>query len=156
MNRITILTQATFTIDYSISELKSGKTAYSSQVRESYLSDFFDNYIVQKHYTDFAGRYLIITAPIYESTLSNFANYKRNIGFEVNVVNTNTTGVIASGIKSYIQTQYNNESTRPDFVLLVGDHEDIPASGGNPSGEEKNDHNNGLALCKTCWGRFFC
>ena len=139
LNRITILTQATFTISYSISELKSDQSVYSSPVRESYLSSFFENYISQKSYSDFAGRYLIITAPDYESTLANFANYKRNIGFEVNVVNTNTTGSSANNITSYIQAQYNNTATRPDFVLLVGDHADIPASGGNPSGEEKND-----------------
>ena len=78
----------------------------------------------------------MITAPAYENTLTYFANYKRNIGYEVNVVNTTTTGTTVESVKSYIQSQYNNLSTRPDFVLLVGDHADIPASGGNASGDD--------------------
>jgi hypothetical protein len=82
--------------------------------------------------------YLMITAPEYESTLTYFANYKRNIGFEVRVVTTNTTGKTAASIKKYIQNQYNNKSTRPTYLLLVGDVDKIPAFEGNASGTDKN------------------
>ncbi|MDX9848715.1 MAG: C25 family cysteine peptidase, partial [Tenuifilaceae bacterium] len=118
---------------------KEGGISYTSRARENYLLNFFDNYNETKSESDFEGRYLIITAPTYENSLTNFANYKRNIGFEVNLASTNTTGTSASDIKTYLQNQYNSATTRPDFVLLVGDHEDIPASGGNSSGGDKND-----------------
>jgi hypothetical protein len=87
----------------------------------------------------FPARYLIITAPEFESTLEPFVQHKQNIGFEVLVVNTKTTGKTNISIKNYIQNLYDDISTRPKFVLLVGDVEHIPAYQGNPSGKVKND-----------------
>jgi hypothetical protein len=135
-NQLEVLKNATFTITYSINE-ESDKNHYS-KVKNSYLSKFFKNYYTGNNFPageDFDGRYLMITAPHFESTLTYFANYKRNIGYEVDVVNTNTTGTSASNIKNYIKNRYKNSSTRPDFVLLVGDHEDIPASEGDIKGD---------------------
>jgi hypothetical protein len=85
------------------------------------------------------GRYLMITHSGFENTLTYFANYKRNIGFEVQVVNTNATGKTPSSIKRYIQNQYNNLETRPIYVLLVGDVGSIPAFEGNASGNVKSE-----------------
>jgi hypothetical protein len=133
LNRIVVLKQATFTITYSTSQQRSIKSEYTSNVKESYLSNVFENYEATQVRSDLGGRYLIITAPGYENTITYFANYKRNIGYEVNAVTTNTTGTGSSSIKSYIQAQYDNTATRPDFVLLVGDHDAIPASGGSIS-----------------------
>jgi hypothetical protein len=129
------LKQATFTITYSIlKQSSSSMSDYTSKIKESYLSHFFENYESYKNLkagSDFNGRYLIIATSDYESTITYFANYKRNIGYEVQVVNTDIIGTSNSDIKNYIQAQYNNISTRPDFVLLVGDHTDIPVSGGS-------------------------
>jgi len=71
------------------------------------------------------GRYLMITPPEFDSVLSYFAHYKRDIGFDVRVVTTDITGKTASSIKNYIQNQYNNVATRPVYVLLVGDTDKI-------------------------------
>jgi hypothetical protein len=76
------------------------------------------------------GRFLIITPSRFQNDLTYFANYKRNIGYTVDIVNTNTTGTSSSSIISYLHTRYNNSATRPDYVLLVGDVNDIPASDG--------------------------
>jgi len=85
------------------------------------------------------GRYLMITPPEWDSVLTYFANYKREIGFDVQVVTTNTTGNTVTSIKDYIQKQYDIISTRPVFVLLVGDTDKIPAYEGDASGKvEKN------------------
>ena len=83
-------------------------------------------------------RYLMITAPTYDSVLTVFADYKRSIGFEVQVVNTNITGKKRAEIKKYIQSQYDNLATRPKYVLLVGDADTIPPFEGNPSGMDKH------------------
>ena len=133
--RIEVLKQGKFTITFSNATSAQKQIDYTSSIKETYLSNFFENYSGggEKSGSDFSGRYLIITAPGYESTITYFANYKRNIGYSVNVVTTNTTGTSNSSIKNYIQTQYNNTSTRPDFVLLVGDQNHIPASGGSIS-----------------------
>ncbi|MBN1118825.1 MAG: hypothetical protein JXA77_16570 [Bacteroidales bacterium] len=88
----------------------------------------YSNYPTPSYITK--GKFLIITPSDFESAIGSFANYKRNIGYDVTVVNTNVTGKTATAIKAYLQTQYDNTSTRPEFVLLIGDHNYIPASGG--------------------------
>lgn len=157
LDKITVTEEATFTISYTTTSKKSAPIAYSSPVKESYLSNFFQNYSSSKlkSGSDFSGRYLMITPPLHESTLTYFANYKRNIGYEVIVANTNTTGTSASAIKDYIETQYNNSSTRPDFVLLVGDHGSIPASGGNSSGTDIDDPITDLNYARLAGDDFF-
>lgn len=129
INKLTVLKSGTFTITYST--LKSTTVnEYTSNSREEYLSQLFCNYSRTKSGAVHIGRYLIITPQAYENTLTYFANYKRNIGYAVTVVNTLTTGTTNTDIKNYIQNSYNNAGTRPDFVLLVGDINHIPASGG--------------------------
>jgi len=111
-----------------------------SYILESFFETIFVNdisYYPDKSYVK--GNYLMITAPEYESNLTYFANYKRNIGFNVTVVNTNITGTTKENIKNYIQTRYNNVSTRPVFVLLVGDTDKIPCWEGEHSKKPKTD-----------------
>ncbi|MDZ4182558.1 MAG: C25 family cysteine peptidase, partial [Candidatus Cloacimonadaceae bacterium] len=59
--------------------------------------------------------------PIFQNQLSNFALWKRQKGAEVQVVSTAVTGSANSDIKTYLQAQYDNPQTRPDFVILIGD-----------------------------------
>ncbi len=61
------------------------------------------------------------TDPLFLQKLNEFVTWKRQKGFEVNVVNTQTAGTYNTAIKNYIQSQYNNEDTRPDFIILLGD-----------------------------------
>ncbi|MFA5405438.1 MAG: C25 family cysteine peptidase, partial [Ignavibacteria bacterium] len=72
------------------------------------------------------NRYLIITAPEFESGLTPLVNEKTGLGYIVTVVNTGVTGTTNTAIKAYIQNLYNNVSTRPEFVLLIGDVDKIP------------------------------
>ena len=152
-NKVIVLKQATFTLSYQLNGSQPippiGSTV--SETRENYLSNFFNNssitnssnIIYRSSVLNTAevvkGRYLMITHPSFQTTLQSFADYKRNLGFEVTVVSTSTTGNTVETIKSYIQNRYDNPETRPDYLLLVGDHEHIPASDGNSSGEEINN-----------------
>lgn len=62
------------------------------------------------------------TDQIFQTKLAEFVAWKRQKGFEVNTVSTSQTGGTSNtAIKNYIQNQYNNQSTRPDFVILLGD-----------------------------------
>lgn len=131
--------QSTYTLSFSIDSSKGTGSTYESSVKDEYLSYFFENYSSAKSGTDFNGRYLIISDPSYESALEYFVNYKENLGYDVNMVTTATTGYTSTDIKTYLESRYNNSDTRPDYVLLVGDHGDIPASDGNPTGIDKND-----------------
>lgn len=130
-NKLTVLKSGTFTITYSTALKFSRVNEYTSISREEYLRKVFCNYSVSsKNGSVYVGRYLIITPPRFENSLTYFANYKRNLGYTVTIANTLTTGTSATDIKNYLQNLYNNANTRPDFVLLVGDIVDIPASGG--------------------------
>jgi len=70
-------------------------------------------------------RYLIIygnnTDQTFLNKLDEYAFWKRQKGADVNVVSTSVAGTSNSAIKTYIQNQYNNVNTRPDFVILIGD-----------------------------------
>ena len=134
---ITVLNNAIFAISYTTDGRAS--EGYYSETKESYLNSLFKNYEIDNSKVIAQEIYLMITPPEYESTLTYFANYKRNIGYDVKVVTTTTTGITSSSIKNYIKTQYNSTSTRPTFVLLVGDVDKIPAYEGNASGNSKNN-----------------
>ena len=134
---LTVLNNAVFSISYNLTETR--KEIYHSIAKDNYLNSLFKNYnIEESNKVSNKGRYLMITPLEYESTLTYFANYKRNIGFDVTVVTTNTIGTSVTSIKNYIQNRYNNTSTRPDYVLLVGDVDKIPAYEGDPAGDEED------------------
>lgn len=90
------------------------------------------------------GRYLIITAPAYESGLTQLVNEKTGLGYTVSVVNTTVTGTTNTAILAYIQNLYNNISTRPEFILLVGDVDVIPDWIGIGAGTPHTDLNYSL------------
>jgi len=72
------------------------------------------------------GGYLIITPPSLENSfwLQSFVLWKRQRGYPVTVVNTNTTGSSATAITSYITNNvYNVWPVPPDYLLLVGDED---------------------------------
>lgn len=141
-NYIDVMNSCNITITYGGSSAVNleNTTLSSNTVRSTQIQKTFINYnsILNSNLAlPQRGRYLIITDPSYESTITYFANYKRNIGYDVRVINTNITGTTPSNIKAYLQTAYNDELTRPDFVLLVGDVNQIPPS----SGECDNGNN---------------
>lgn len=135
LDLLTVLDSAKIQISYStIGQIKDN---YHSDVKNDYLGIFFKNYTKQN--TASKGRFLIIVPPLFINTITYFANYKRNIGYSVDVVSTNTIGNTANSIKNYIQQRYNSVLTRPDFILLVGDVNKIPAYEGNTSGDDINN-----------------
>jgi subtilisin-like proprotein convertase family protein len=87
------------------------------------------------------NNYLIITPPEYEGGMQPFLTHKQNMGYNVLMVNTGTTGTTNAAILSYIQQRYNNMSTRPEFILLVGDMDRIPEWTGIGSDNPHTDLN---------------
>ena len=72
------------------------------------------------------GSMLIITDNNYEDEMASFVEWKNQSGIKTEMVNTGVTGTTDTEIKDYIEDYY---SSNPDllFVLLVGDHNKIPA-----------------------------
>ncbi len=110
------------------------------------MDGFFDVNFLNYEFKNAKGtnNYLIITAPDYESGLSTFVTHKQGLGYNVTVVNTGVTGTTNTAIKAYIQNLYNNISTRPEFILMVGDIDKIPDFIGTGTGTPHTDWNYGL------------
>lgn len=131
--KIKVLRSANIYISYTIDSmaLDERNDSLCNPVVEDYLERLFINYEASRSTRYYPLNYLIITAPEFESTIGYFANYKRNLGYDVSVVTTNTTGTNSDDIKDFLENQYNSLITRPTYVLLVGDADKIPVSWGN-------------------------
>lgn len=131
-NRLRFLSSADFEITYVSSSNEPVLKDFSTIFEDNYLNSFFENYESSnlKSQNLFNGNYLMITSSLYKETLTPFANYKRNLGYNVSIITTEEIGNTSQAIKRFLQMQYHERETRPDFVLLVGDVDVIPASGG--------------------------
>jgi hypothetical protein len=104
-----------------------------------FLSKVFVNY----EWSDprLTSKYLIITDPSFETGMQQFVTHKVSKGFQVDMFNTTVTGTTTTAIKNFIQTRYNEPSTKPEYVLLVGDVAQIPAWTGTGEGSPRTDVN---------------
>ncbi|MGD9128355.1 MAG: C25 family cysteine peptidase, partial [Planctomycetia bacterium] len=71
--------------------------------------------------------YLIITADAYYDEILPLAEWKEIKGYNTYVATMSEVGTTEQDVYNYIKAAYDADSDRPDFVLLVGDHEDVPA-----------------------------
>jgi len=81
------------------------------------------------------GSYLIVFAPAFSGPAADMAQWKTLKGFTVRSVSTSETGASTDGIKDYIQNAYDTWDNPPEYILLVGDVDEIPTFNfhGNPS-----------------------
>ncbi len=70
---------------------------------------------------------LVIANRMFESTIQDWVNWKTEKGFYVDVNYTDEIGTTAAAIQSFIQQKYNE--TAPTFVMIMGDKDQVPASG---------------------------
>jgi len=135
-NKLTITNTAAFEIKVD-NNIES--TNLKSNAFNEYLKKILINY--QPDASLQSMRYLIITAPTFESGLESFVTHKSANGYTVDLFNTTTTGTTTTAIKSFIQARYDNAATRPEFVLLVGDVQHIPSWIGSGEGNPNTDLN---------------
>ena len=77
-------------------------------------------------------RYLIVSHPMFRGYLDEFADWKRNTGYLVDIAYTDQpeVGATANSIKAFIKRQYSDATSEipaPAFLLLVGDTAQLPA-----------------------------
>lgn len=89
-------------------------------------------------------RYLIVAHSMFRGQLDNFITWKQRKGIRTDIVYTDDPGVgtTTSAISAYIHSQYTNATDAdpaPTYVLLVGDHEQIPAYTGTASSDHITD-----------------
>ncbi len=61
------------------------------------------------------------TDPAFISALNDFAFWKKQKGAEVQLLSTAETGSSNTSIKAFLQNLYNDITTRPDYIVLIGD-----------------------------------
>ncbi len=88
-------------------------------------------------------KFVIISDPMFEATLEPFIQWKKKQGFNTLVYFTNNpqVGNTNTSIKNFLQSLYQagtSQDPAPSFVMLVGDHEQIPAFSGS-SGSHVSD-----------------
>src|SRR3989338_2516436 len=119
-----------------INETKVSKT---DKVLGSAQQRFFINTAndVQKYTAiDEEGELLIITDESFSADILPLANWKNQKGIKTTTVTTTVTGTTDTDIKAYIQNFY---ASNPDlvYVLLVGDHAEVPSHTYGESGGEE-------------------
>lgn len=85
--------------------------------------------------------YLVIAAPALAqgSGLGDLLSLRSSQGFDVTLVDTNTTGPGAQDIKAFIQNAFYFWTVPPQYLLLVGDTNAIPAWTGQGQGNPPTD-----------------
>ena len=125
--------------------IKSGKitlhfvpfTGGYSNSGAGYYSTYYDNLYSAMilNYEASRDELIPITKPVllviypsttnadYLTSLDTFVTWKKQKGYTVNIASTASAqaGSTTTTIKAYIQSQYNNLSTRPDVVVFMGD-----------------------------------
>lgn len=85
--------------------------------------------------------YLIVADRMFESALAPFVAWKASRGFRVTTAFTDVIGRSPERIQSYVRARYEHptaDAPAPSFLLLVGDHEQVPAFAGK-TGEHITD-----------------
>ncbi len=74
------------------------------------------------------AEYLIITTQAMSSAAQTLAHWKNRCGIDTEVRTTDETGSTASAIRSYVQNAYDTWSPAPEYLLIIGDAEDVPTN----------------------------
>lgn len=95
-----------------------------------YRRTILNHQLLPRSYAPLQGegaRYIIITHDNYYDAILPLAEWKNKKGMKTEVAKLSEIGSSASEIKAYIQNAYDNWDIPPEYVLLVGDTEYLPA-----------------------------
>ena len=89
-------------------------------------------------------RYLIVAHSSFRGQLDSFVQWKRRKGYLTDIVYTDSAavGTTTTSISSFVQSQYTNATASnpaPTFLLIVGDHEQVPAFNGTTATDHITD-----------------
>jgi len=129
--------------DWALTE-QTYKGTYSPYYDMAYapLMNIDDLYDDHPDLLTFPVHMLIIADPMFEETLQPFIEWKTKSGFYLTVAYTDEIGSSIGEIQTWIEDQYNEglaNGHAPDFVLFVGDVQQVPASATGSSSDEKTD-----------------
>ncbi len=133
-----VYTRLSVAIDASGTDLTNSlpvaKTSYASEFAGIYQNMFLN--FNEAKYPDLgeAGRILAVKHSMFDTSMQPWVDWKRQNGYQVDVIDVTAAGPTATQIKTYIQTQYDlNDGLM--FVQIFGDAPQVPSlsSGGGGS-----------------------
>ncbi len=71
------------------------------------------------------GSYLIITSPGLVGSVEPMYQWKQEMGYQVSIVTTDVAGTRNDEIQAYIRTVYDEADVPPQYLLIVGDVEQV-------------------------------
>ncbi|MBN1909239.1 MAG: hypothetical protein JW818_05840 [Pirellulales bacterium] len=74
-----------------------------------------------------AADYIIITADAFYEEVLPLAQWKHKMGFKTYVAKMSEVGTTQTDIYNFLRSAYLADTNRPEYVLLVGDHENVPS-----------------------------
>jgi PKD repeat protein len=97
----------------------------------------FLNYSLQEYtpLPDNIGNYLIVSYSSFMDEMADFVTWKESIGYSVDLVDYSTIGS-SSALKTYVANYYNSNGLT--FLLLVGDHAQVPTSSTSAGDSDNN------------------
>jgi PKD repeat protein len=72
-----------------------------------------------------ARDYIIVTTNVYYDVAEKLAAWKQQLGYKVDIVTQ--AAWTTQEVESAIKTRYQNWTPKPDYFLIIGDQQDVPA-----------------------------
>ncbi len=142
-----VITKLTVRLNYSsepsINELDRSQRKLSRSFEALYEGSILNYSLIRDEDPEYQTRSILVIHPnVTEVTeqVTSFANWKRQKGFKITTASTSQTGTSNSSVKSYIQSMYDDEEDRPEYVVIVGD---VSGSIGIPTWIENYSYYNG-------------
>lgn len=147
-NQLEVYNDIDITLTYEGADIAKTKETF----RNTY-SPFFD--VVYKQLLNVEGVYdehpdllqfpvnmLVVADPMFTETLQPFLEWKTKMGYELTVAYTDEIGGSTSEIQTWVHDQYNTgfaAGNAPDFLVIVGDVQQVPASATGSESNKKTD-----------------
>ncbi len=127
---------------HSVSVSIAAETANSNEIEvrenDAFQALYSQLFLDENGYAPMSdlGDMLVITPTNYQSLLTNFVNWKNESGIKTSVVTLAETGSSPTAIKAFIDNYYT-QNPNLAYVLLIGDHQNLPTYSYGTSGAEE-------------------
>jgi len=125
--KIRVYTNISYRIEYpgaeaSFSQIAEGNSLHFTNLlkRSVINSDNIPDGMTRRESKDGEKEYIIITHNQYLTAANDLANWKRQLGYSVEVVAQ--ASWTAAQVKSEIHTRYHAWTPKPDYFVIIGDH----------------------------------
>jgi PKD repeat protein len=100
------------------------KNLINIPLNNSALNTEINSLISNNNIANADPNYLIITHQDYIDAADSLALWKSQMGYKVEIISNSTW--TSTDVKNQIQSRYSNYSPKPDYFVIIGDHDKVP------------------------------